>query len=99
MARDKTIARSIVYAILKGDQHELRSALSRFLTAISAFFSIYHVIFVRYRNELFKQLRQQWHIKEVDYQGSFVGEGGLEAKGDMGYSGSVGHDFDTYGRY
>lgn len=89
MARSQRIARSIVYAILNGNQAKIHSLLSQLIAAIAAFFALYQLSFIRFKNNLFEQLRDKWQIDEHGYKDSFAQQGGLKAKGDMGFSGSV----------
>jgi hypothetical protein len=89
MARQQKVARSIVYAILENDGAKVRSLLSRILTAIAYFFALYQLSLIRLRNDVFKNLRNKWQVDDEDYKDSFGKKDGLQAKGDMGFSGSV----------
>lgn len=90
MAREQTIARSIVKAITNDDRREARSAFKKLISAIAAFFALYALVLVRYRNDLFHSLRTEtWIIDETAYERTFDDEDKLETTGDMGYSGSV----------
>lgn len=89
MSRERRIARSIAYAITK-DGDTKKHLLSRILAAFAAFFYIFQLKFERFGNEFFYKLRTQvWQIDESSYEQSFGDGDGLDAKGDMGYSGSV----------
>ncbi|THX13876.1 SAICAR synthase-like protein [Aureobasidium pullulans] len=89
MARQQKVARSIVYAILENDGAKVRSLLSRILTAIAYFFALYQLSLIRLRNDVFKNLRNKWQVDDEDYKDSFGKKDGLQAKGDMGFSGST----------
>lgn len=89
-SREQQIAKSIVKAITGSDKHLVQSILSRILSAIVAFFSLYFLKFLRLRHDLFQMLRSQtWQIDEDFYEWSFANEHALQPKGDMGFSGSV----------
>lgn len=86
MARQNKVAKSVVASVLSDEGNDKRSKFA----AIKAFFVLYRLKFVRYRNDLFSRLRNKtWKISEDEYNKSFEEEGALEPKGDMGYSGSV----------
>jgi len=64
------------------------------LTRILAFFSFFQLKLARYKEETFEGLRQEtWQIDDDEYKESFRQKGkdgaGLEAVGDLGYSGST----------
>ncbi|KAK4984690.1 hypothetical protein LTR50_006431 [Elasticomyces elasticus] len=91
MTRQKTIARSIVYAVLYSNNNERIAKYSRLIAYILSFFALFRLNLVRYAEELFCQLRKDWSIDEDDYRMSFgksSSEVALQAKGHMGYSGS-----------
>lgn len=92
--RQKVIARSIVNAILHDSQDDKRSALSKATSKAKSFLWLYFLVFLRYRDDLFRQLRDGWAIQDEEYTSSFAGqdakEVALKPMGDMGYSGSVG---------
>lgn len=62
---------------------------------ILAFFSIFQLTLARYREQIFKKLRNDsWHIEEEEYTESFRSQSkykrtDLKSVGDLGYSGSV----------
>lgn len=86
MARRNKVAKSVVYAIIKGDKQETPS----FLSKLVAFFALYRLKLVRFRNDLFQKLRNDtWRIQEDVYEQSFGGEDALKSIDDMGFSGSV----------
>lgn len=90
LLRKQQIAKSIVKAITDSDQHSLQSGLSRLLSAIVAFFSLFYLRFLRVRHDLFQMLRSQtWQVDEDFYEWSFANDHALQPKGDMGFSGSV----------
>lgn len=97
MSRERKVAQSVVQAFTEDDEHEAQSAFSRTLAAITAFFHVYHLRFVRFRNSLFYGLRNQtWDIDEDDYRWSFGSNEALKPMGDMGYSGSVSFSPPSY---
>ncbi|GAB7348151.1 hypothetical protein MBLNU459_g6167t1 [Dothideomycetes sp. NU459] len=90
MARQDKVARSVVDAILKPHTPKNHSFWSRLAALASAFFALFHLRLVRFRNDLFQDLRNDtWQIEEPDYERSFDRQDALQAKGDMGYSGST----------
>lgn len=94
MARKNTIARCVVLAILSRNLHEdAASFFARLFARIVAFFSLYRLRYITFRDDLFRRLRNEtWEIEEDEYAKSFQGPNNkepLQAKGDMGYSGSV----------
>ncbi|KAI4823126.1 SAICAR synthase-like protein, partial [Aureobasidium sp. EXF-8846] len=89
MARQKKVARSIVYAILENDGAKVRSLLSRIFAAIVSFFALYQLQLTRLRNDIFGQLREQWKVDDEYYKDSFGKKDSLKANGDMGFSGST----------
>jgi hypothetical protein len=62
---------------------------------ILAFFSIFQLTLARYRDQIFKNLRNEiWQIEEEEYIESFRSPSkekrtDLKSVGDLGYSGSV----------
>jgi hypothetical protein len=89
MTRKQKVARSVVYAILENDQTKIRSLVARFFAAIATFFALYQLPLIKLRNDLFLKLRNKWLVDDEDYKDSFGKKDGLQAKGDMGFSGSV----------
>lgn len=87
--RDTLISNSILEAIFKDKTDDKKTLLAR----IFAFFSVFQLTLSRYRDELFRRLRNEvWKIDEKEYTESFQGHGekdALKAVGDLGYSGSV----------
>ncbi|KAF3046095.1 hypothetical protein E8E12_011035 [Didymella heteroderae] len=65
------------------------------LTRILAFFSIFQLTLARYRDEIFRKLRNDsWQIEEEEYAESFRSQSkykrtDLKPVGDLGYSGSA----------
>lgn len=65
------------------------------LARILAFFSIFQLTLARYRDQIFKKLRNEsWQIEEEEYTESFRSPSkakrtDLKSVGDLGYSGSV----------
>lgn len=100
MGRQERIARSVVRAIVKpsvnGAQKRSSNPLAFILALFSAFFSLYRLVLRKVRPADFSNLRRtHWKLTDNDYTDSFqsddgsMTEGGLEAIGDMGFSGSV----------
>jgi len=87
--RDNLISKSILQAIFRDPKTAKRTFLSR----IFAFFTLFQLSLARYKNELFKRLRNEvWEMDEDEYRESFRGQdrkGKLKSVGDLGYSGSV----------
>jgi hypothetical protein len=87
--RDNLISRSILRAIFKDPHTDKRTVLSR----IFAFFTFFQLSLARYKDEVFKKLRDDvWEMDEAEYRESFRGQdrtGKLKSVGDLGYSGSV----------
>lgn len=88
--RDNQISKSILGAIFHDqDRNGKRTVIGRIL----AFFSFYQIILARYKDNIFKRLRDdEWEIDEDEYRESFRSNGKdeeLKAVGDLGYSGSV----------
>lgn len=89
--RNKKIARSITLAITRDDDqvHE-QGFRKRVLEILRTFFYIYALILTRISPGAFKRLRNViWNIPEQEYLSSFDQHDALEAKEDMGYSGST----------
>ena len=85
--RDKKISRSIVFAILQGDEADQKFRLWR---SIRTFFALHGLVLTKLRPDLFRKLRTQtWEISDDEYRSSFKYSDFLAGKGDMGYSGSV----------
>lgn len=91
--RQRLISTSILRAIFRTRSRKDNPSL---LTRILAFFSIFQLGLARYREAVFKKLRNEiWGIEEEEYTESFRSPSGgkrtdLNAIGDLGYSGSVG---------
>lgn len=94
--RQRLISTSILRAIfvakpVSNDENAQPSLLARIL----AFFSIFQLTLARYRDEIFKKLRNEsWQIDEGEYTESFRSPSkqkrtDLKSVGDLGYSGSV----------
>jgi hypothetical protein len=87
--RDNLISKSILHAIFRDRKTSKKTVLGR----IFAFFTVFQVHLARYRDELFKKLRDNvWEMDEDEYRESFRGQdriGRLKSVGDLGYSGSV----------
>lgn len=94
--RQRLISTSILRAIfvtkpVSNDEPARPGLLARIL----AFFSIFQLTLVRYRNEIFRKLRNEsWQIEEEEYKESFRSPSkgkrtDLKSVGDLGYSGSV----------
>jgi len=92
--RDDRISRSIVHAIQQQEDADAGrpSSRLRLWRPLRTFFRLYGLVLVRYRPDLFRRLRSKtWGIKDDEYKASFKEADDLVPKGDMGYSGSVGH--------
>ncbi|KAL1304712.1 hypothetical protein AAFC00_003660 [Neodothiora populina] len=90
MSREDRIAASIAKAISTEQSSKKQPVYSRFLIAIASFFALFSLRFVRFRDDLFRDLRSQiWLLDESSYLQSFESRESLVAKGDMGYSGST----------
>lgn len=87
--RDTLISDSILQAIFQDKSDDKKTILGR----IFAFLSIFRLTLSRYRDELFRKLRNEvWKIDEKEYTESFKPHGlkdTLKSVGDLGYSGSV----------
>ena len=87
--RDTLIAKSILNAIFRDQKDDRRTILKRFL----ALFSFFYLTLARYKDGLFKKLRDEvWGMDEDEYRESFRSpdkKAKLESVGDLGYSGSV----------
>ena len=94
--RQRLISASILRAIfvtapISSDDTAPPGLLARIL----AFFSIFQLTLARYRDQVFKKLRNQiWSIDEEEYTESFRSSSkgkrsDLTSVGDLGYSGSV----------
>lgn len=95
-AREKNIARSITYTITNSSEDGKPTRRPGFLSCLLGIFNLYWLSFQLVREDLFQALRGFWLIKEAEYRASFGGastaagaDGGLQAMGDMGYSGST----------
>lgn len=103
MGRQEKIARSIVRAIANGSRTKQRpgNALGLILAFLSVLFSLYQLALEKVRPADFANLRRRhWAVSDDEYIESFKpgegergegerGEVGLDAIGDMGFSGSV----------
>jgi hypothetical protein len=91
--RDNLISKSILHAIFRDRKTSKRTTLGRIL----AFFTFFQLHLVRYKDEIFKRLRDEiWEMDEDEYRESFRSQdkkGKLKAVGDLGYSGSVRTEF------
>jgi hypothetical protein len=91
--RDRLISTSILRAIFRTESKI--SDKPGILARILAFFSVFQLALSRYREALFKKLRNEiWGIEEEEYIESFRSPSrskrtDLVAIGDLGYSGSV----------
>lgn len=94
--RQRLISTSILRAIfvtkpVSSDEPANAGLLARIL----AFFSIFQLTLARYRDQIFKKLRNEsWQIEEEEYTESFRSQSkykrtDLRSVGDLGYSGSV----------
>jgi len=88
--RDNLISKSILSSIFRDSSQDKRTILSRIL----AFFSFFNLKLARYKEDTFRGLREEtWEVDEEEYKESFRQTSkdgkGLEAVGDLGYSGSV----------
>jgi hypothetical protein len=87
--RDNLISKSILHAIFRDRKTSKRTVLGRIL----AFFTVFQLHLVRYKDDIFKRLRDEvWEMDEDEYRESFRGQdkrGKLKSVGDLGYSGSV----------
>ncbi|KAF2262416.1 SAICAR synthase-like protein [Lojkania enalia] len=92
--RERLISTSILRAIFKSKSKNASKSPS-FLARILAFFSVFGLTLARYREELFKKLRNEiWRIEEEEYTESFRSPSygkrtDLIPVGDLGYSGST----------
>ncbi|KAF1929407.1 SAICAR synthase-like protein [Didymella exigua CBS 183.55] len=94
--RQRLISTSILRAIFvtKPVSHD-ETANEGLLARILAFFSIFQLTLARYRDQVFKKLRNEsWQIEEEEYTESFRSEStykrtDLKSVGDLGYSGST----------
>ncbi|KIW99608.1 uncharacterized protein Z518_11021 [Rhinocladiella mackenziei CBS 650.93] len=85
--RDRKIARSIVFAILRDDKADKRFRLWR---PVRIFFAIYGLLLAKYRPDLFQKLRTPiWKVSDDEYKSSFQEGDALSTRGNMGYSGST----------
>ena len=102
MARQKSIARSIVSPLRRGGKKRPPTKIGRILAAFSALFSLYQLPLEKVRPEVFEHLRNTcWEVNDEDYTASFEPSRDAEGKrggektpalhsiGDMGFSGSV----------
>ncbi|KAJ4410396.1 hypothetical protein N0V91_001880 [Didymella pomorum] len=94
--RQRLISTSILRAIfvtkpVSNDETANHGLLAR----IIAFFSIFQLTLARYRDQIFKKLRNEsWQIEEEEYTESFRSQSkykrtDLKSVGDLGYSGST----------
>lgn len=94
--RQRLISTSILRAIfatksVNSDEHAQPGLLARIL----AFFSLFQLSLSRYRDRIFRKLRNElWQIDEDEYTESFRSPSkgkrtDLKSVGDLGYSGSV----------
>jgi hypothetical protein len=90
--RQRLISTSILRAIFHVKPEDEKPSL---LARILAFFSIFYISLSRYREKLFRKLRNDiWGIDEAEYTESFRSPSkgkrtDLVSIGDLGYSGSV----------
>ena len=97
--RQRLISTSILRAIFRTNSRKDKPSL---LARILAFFSVFQLTLARYREAVFKKLRNDiWGIEEEGYTESFRSPSGgkrtdLNAIGDLGYSGSVCYLMSTY---
>ncbi|KAH7116962.1 phosphatidylinositol-4-phosphate 5-kinase-domain-containing protein [Dendryphion nanum] len=90
--RQRLISTSILRAIFRTSSKKDKPSL---LTRIFTFFSIFQLALSRYRETVFRKLRNEiWGIEEEEYTESFRSPSGgkrtdLKAIGDLGYSGST----------
>jgi hypothetical protein len=76
---------------VRNDEHAQPDLLARIL----AFFSVFQLTLARYRDEVFRKLRNEsWGVDEHEYTESFRSPSkgkrtDLKSVGDLGYSGSV----------
>ncbi|KAJ9157267.1 Phosphatidylinositol 4-phosphate 5-kinase type-1 beta [Pleurostoma richardsiae] len=98
MARDKSIARSVVRAITANEGAKIRSKspLAYILALFWALFSLYQLPLHKIRPKVFSDLRQKsWDVEDEEYIASFQPHEGerpentLNPIGDMGFSGST----------
>ena len=93
--RQRLISTSILRAIFRTKSKSDADKPPTLFARILAFFSIFSLALSRYRQELFKKLRNEtWQIDEEEYSESFRSPSrekrtDLVAVGDLGYSGSV----------
>ena len=93
--RQRLISTSILRAIFRTKSKSDADKPPTLFARILAFFSIFSLALSRYRQELFKKLRNEtWKIDEEEYSESFRSPSrekrtDLVAVGDLGYSGSV----------
>lgn len=94
--RQRLISTSILRAIfVTGSKSTDDTTNPGLLARILAFFSIFQLTLARYRDQVFKKLRNQtWSIDEEEYTESFRSPSkgkrtDLKSVGDLGYSGSV----------
>lgn len=89
MSRDTLVSNSILHAIFQDRTDDKEGFFAR----VSASCAFYQLTLSRYRDDLFRRLRNEvWKIDEKEYTDSFKGEGSKDALkpvGDLGYSGSV----------
>lgn len=92
--RQRLISTSILRAIFRVKSKDA-SKKPGFVARILAFFSVFNIHLARYREELFKRLRNEvWQMEEEEYTEAFRSPSkgkrtDLIAIGDLGYSGSV----------
>jgi hypothetical protein len=89
--RDTLISKSILRALFHDPAEEDKRTL---LASILAFFTFFQLKLSRYKADVFKDLRHTtWQLNEDEYKESFRQKdkrgGGLNAAGDLGYSGST----------
>lgn len=94
--RQRLISASILRAIFIAEFTSTDdTARPGLLARILAFFSIFQLTLARYRDQVFKKLRDEaWSIDEEEYTESFRSPSkgkrtDLKSVGDLGYSGSV----------
>lgn len=94
--RQRLVSASILRAIFNSEPASNDdTAHPALLARILAFFSIFQLTLARYRDQVFKKLRNEtWSIEEEEYAESFRSPSkgkrtDLKSVGDLGYSGSV----------
>jgi hypothetical protein len=87
--RQSALTKSIQAGLLRDPDRFKKTTWGHFI----AFFTLYRIKLIRFEEELFARLRQEyWKFNENEYQASFrttSGQPPLKSMGDLGYSGSV----------